>query len=70
MDVDKEYGAINDEDDGAVQLVEETVEEMVTDDTNDIKDIEVEKHKEDIYPPLEDLKVLKRIKRRKEPTTE
>lgn len=63
---------MDEEDDGGVQLVEETIGEMVMDDTQDVEEIKVEQLGEDLHPhpPQEDPDVTRRMERRKEPTME
>lgn len=53
------------------KVIEDGVEEIVTGDTNDVEEVEVEHLDEDLYPtpPQNDPEVTKRMERRKEPTS-
>lgn len=60
------------EDDPKVSIhINDSVEEMVTDDTNDADDTEADQHNEDMYPPpLEYPEVIMKKGKRKELSTE
>lgn len=66
LDVVKEDATVDDNDNGNVQLVEEKADGMVSHDTQDVEDIEIEQHNEDMYHPSpEDLEVTMWMGRRK-----
>lgn len=70
MDINKKYDIVDrDEEDDNVQEIEETVEEMVIFDFENVEAIEVKKYDEHLYPPPEDPKVPKRMGRKKDPSS-
>lgn len=73
IDVNGEEFMLDVEDDDNVTLVEEIMEEIVTNDTNDMEDLEAKLLDEDLYhppPPQEDPKATMRMGMRKVLTTE
>lgn len=69
--VDGDEDDIEEDDSQGIIPISDSVEEMVTDDTNDAEDVEATQHNEYVYPPppREDREIIMRMGKRKEPNT-